>query len=55
MGADQSADRLGCSGHVAPKHVARAFKLYETETSRNNIGFVAANGSKIDNERKVYG
>ena len=47
----------GAVDTVAPKEVAKAFSLRETAMSKNNIGFVAANGSKIDNygERKVVG
>lgn len=47
----------GAVDTVAPKNVARAFKLHETEMSRNKVGFVAANGTKIGNygERKVCG
>ena len=47
----------GAVDTVAPKHIGRAFKLCETATSKNNVGFVAANGSRIDNygERKVSG
>ena len=36
----------GAVDTVAPKHVARAFKLCETKASRNSIGFVAANKLK---------
>ena len=47
----------GAADTVAPRHVARAFKLHETESSKNGMGFVAANGTKIVNhgERRVYG
>ena len=47
----------GAIDTVAPKHVANAFELRETAMSRNNVGFVAANGSRICNygERKVLG
>jgi len=47
----------GAIDTVAPKDVARAFSLQETAMSRNGIGFVAANGSKISNfgERRVVG
>ena len=47
----------GAVDTVAPRHIAKAFKLRETALSKNNIGFVAANGSKIENygERKVCG
>ena len=47
----------GAIDTVAPKDVAKAFSLRETEMSRRKVGFVAANGSKIDNygERTVVG
>ena len=47
----------GAIDTVAPKNVAQKFVLRETPASRRGIGFVAANGSKIQNygERKVSG
>ena len=47
----------GAIDTVAPKSVGRAFGMRETPMSKNNIGFVAANGSKITNfgERTVTG
>ena len=42
---------------MAPKEVAKAFELRETVMSKKGIGFVAANGSKIENygEKRVVG
>ena len=47
----------GAIDTVAPKNVAKKFELKETPASRRGVGFVAANGSKIQNygERKVTG
>jgi len=47
----------GAIDTVAPKSVAKKFELKETPASRRGVGFVAANGSKIQNygERKVIG
>ena len=47
----------GAIDTVAPKDVARGFSLRETPMSKNKVGFVAANGSKIENygERTVVG
>ena len=39
----------GAIDTVAPKEVAGAFKIRETEASRRGLGFVAANGTKIKN------
>ena len=47
----------GAIDTVAPRSVAKRFELKETSASRRGVGFVAANGSKIQNygERKVTG
>lgn len=47
----------GAVDTVAPENGAQEFVLRETPASRRRIGFVAANGSKIQNygERKVSG
>ena len=47
----------GAIDTVAPKEVAAAFNLMETEASRKGMGFVAANGTKIKNygEKRVIG
>ena len=47
----------GAIDTVAPRNVGKAFNLRETAMSKNNVGFVAANGSKIANfgERTVTG
>ena len=47
----------GAIDTVAPRSVGKAFNLRETVMSKNNVGFVAANGSKISNfgERTVTG
>ena len=47
----------GAIDTVAPRSVGKAFNLRETVMSKNNVGFVAANGSKISNfgERTVIG
>ena len=47
----------GAVDTVTPKCTASAFKLKPTEASRRGIGFVAANGTRIQNygEKKVIG
>ena len=47
----------GAIDTVAPKNVAAAFDIKETEASRRGMGFVAANGTKIKNygEKQVVG
>jgi hypothetical protein len=47
----------GAIDTVAPKSVAQAFSLMKTTMSESGVGFVAANGSKIENygERRVVG
>jgi hypothetical protein len=47
----------GAIDSVAPRDVASAFSLMKTKLSEAGIGFVAANGSKIDNygEKQLVG
>jgi hypothetical protein len=47
----------GAIDSVAPKDIASAFSLMKTRMSEAGVGFVAANGSKIDNygEKQVVG
>ena len=47
----------GAIDTVAPKEVASAFRVRETEASRRGLGFVAANGTKIKNygEKQMVG
>jgi hypothetical protein len=47
----------GAIDTVAPKNVAGAFSLMKTKMSEQGIGFVAANGSRIENygEKQVVG
>jgi hypothetical protein len=47
----------GAIDTVAPKDIASAFSVMKTRMSEAGIGFVAANGSKIENygERQVVG
>ena len=47
----------GAIDTVGPKSMAGAFKMRETEMSRKGIGFVAANGSSIQNygEKMIIG
>ena len=47
----------GAIDTVGPKEIARAFEMKETEMSKRGIGYVAANGSSVENygEKKIVG
>ncbi len=47
----------GAIDTVGPKETARAFEVEETEMSKRDVGYVAADGSSSENhgERKTVG
>ena len=47
----------GAIDTVGPKEIGKAFEMKETEMSKKGIGYVAANGSSIENygEKKIVG
>ncbi len=57
MGESQSAGRLKSKDTVGRKEIAKALKMKEDAMSKKGLGYVAANGSNIENygEKSIAG